>query len=76
MSSPLQLLSLCRDRADQTGRRGSRTFTCEQLDTVAPLSDADILLLRENHPGDRIKRIIRARIEMAQTIKYQVGHAK
>ncbi len=69
------MCSFYRGRATP-GRHGPRTFTCEQLDSVAPLSDADILLLRENQPSDRIKQIIQARIEMAHTIKHHAGHAK
>ena len=61
----------CRGRkAGKTTRVGEKTFTIEQLDSIAPLTTLDTVHLTKKSPPDDVHEHIQARIAEAKRLKF------
>ncbi len=64
-------VSLCRGRESQPDTRRYSSFTCQQLDAIAPLSRKDRLSIRDGMPTNHAREMIRRRIAVARSLKYR-----
>jgi len=65
-------VSLSRDRFSRPDTYTRASFTAEQLDAVAPLSESNLLSLRLNNPSEHTKKQMRRRIAAACNLKYRM----